>query len=150
MEVCLCVCVCVFLFLCVCVCVGMRVKRHPQCKVYRRSHEGQQHAEGACKAWRDCLSSQSHSVKTDARSMDTVVPEPYGKVTQRSLCIYVSRHLSLRCSGTAEWCEMGYTCPSLANHYRQAVVEKSKSLTVVCVVNILIWVPSPEAHGALF
>lgn len=87
-------------------------------------------------------------MKTDARSMDTVVPETYGKVTQKSLCIYVSRHLSLRCSGTAEWCEMRHTCPSLANHYREAVAEKSKSLTVVCVVNILIWVPSPKAYGS--
>lgn len=87
-------------------------------------------------------------MKTDARSMDTVVPETYGKVTQKSLCIYVSRHLSLRCSGTAEWCEMRHTCPSLANHYREAVAEKSKSLTVVYVVNILIWVPSPKAYGS--
>lgn len=82
--------------------------------------------------------------------MDTVVPDTYGKVTPKSLCIYVSRHLSLCCSGRAEWCEMGYTYPSLANYYREAVAEKSKSLTVVCVVNILIWVPSPKAHGALF
>lgn len=45
-------------------------------------------AEEACLAQLHCVSSQTHSVKSDARSMDAVVPQPYNLNTD--ICLFTA------------------------------------------------------------